>query len=402
MQLNLFTPQRVVDFLHEPHLFDQKTSNPFSEKLLQRIWVEHAQRFNPLVTLKNEIVFIDHPGKLNLSNGPDFEYACLRDSEGLTWHGAIEFHLNEDDWFQHQHHYDANYDKVIAHIFLKEGTKRACNAAKQPIPFHIKLHVKNSTTDLLSLIPSKNKPLCSSVNHAISTQFWDQQIQHAAKKYFEVLCARYQISKQDKETYDQVLKQKIILELWSHLGIPHNREWMLDAAENWLNGLNSNHASWKTKGNRASEIQNKAVKYAESISRKVINVSLQNVNANEFMQCYEGFQKILSEEPTLSKNLQNRLMRFVFLPSIAAAISCYESHFNNQEKLYDLWLSIKTPLPNQIKNYFQSIKSFNENQQSLSPAQEIGWLAQKKFYCSLRACNQCSLIKNQKDILTTE
>ena len=55
-------------------------------------------------------------GKYNAtSSGPDFSDVLLK-IDGLIWSGSVEMHINSSDWYNHKHHLDKTYDKVILHV----------------------------------------------------------------------------------------------------------------------------------------------------------------------------------------------------------------------------------------------------------------------------------------------
>ena len=87
----------------------------YNENLLQFIW-EH-QLFKPqdLTTINGENVHVIKQGVLNKNSGPDFLNAQLKIGEN-TFYGAIEIHVNEQDWYNHNHHLDKAYNSVVLHV----------------------------------------------------------------------------------------------------------------------------------------------------------------------------------------------------------------------------------------------------------------------------------------------
>jgi len=55
------------------------------------------------------------PGKLNLSEGPDFQGAEF-ELDGKIYHGDIEIHRQTNDWYRHYHHLDRRYNSVRLHL----------------------------------------------------------------------------------------------------------------------------------------------------------------------------------------------------------------------------------------------------------------------------------------------
>lgn len=102
------------------------------ELWLHHLWIEKKLYLQPLQNSKNLPITIQHPGWYNRGWGPDFKDAKITIGEH-TLFGDIEFHINESDWFQHRHHIDPRYNKVILHIYLLSSSHSAVNHLKQPI-----------------------------------------------------------------------------------------------------------------------------------------------------------------------------------------------------------------------------------------------------------------------------
>lgn len=109
---------------------------PFLTKIqelwLHQLWLEKQLHLNPLQNHEGLPIRVIHPGWYNRGWGPDFKEAKVTIGETSLF-GDIEFHINEGDWFQHQHHLDPRYNKVILHIYLFEGRRAAMNQLHQPI-----------------------------------------------------------------------------------------------------------------------------------------------------------------------------------------------------------------------------------------------------------------------------
>ncbi len=89
----------------------------FSEQALHQLW---QQRRIPVVLLRttdDQPVEIINAGEYNHDAGPDFRRATIR-LGGKILQGAVELHLDANDWFTHQHHLDAKYNEVILHLAL--------------------------------------------------------------------------------------------------------------------------------------------------------------------------------------------------------------------------------------------------------------------------------------------
>ncbi len=94
-----------------------------TEKLLQYIW--QFQHFNRdgLVTDKNEVIQVIHPGQLNHNQGPDFLDARIKIGNTILA-GSIELHLKTSDWQKHHHSSDINYKNVILHVVYQNDKQQ--------------------------------------------------------------------------------------------------------------------------------------------------------------------------------------------------------------------------------------------------------------------------------------
>ena len=114
--------QRTEDFILGESLISDKVAATESD--LIRAW-EDINPGTRLTTTGGKLVLVIAPGKRNRHAGPDFKNACIY-YDGDFVMGAVECHLQEQDWFQHGHHGDHNYANVILHLIGKpvRGTQR--------------------------------------------------------------------------------------------------------------------------------------------------------------------------------------------------------------------------------------------------------------------------------------
>ncbi|MCM8538408.1 MAG: DUF2851 family protein [Lentisphaeraceae bacterium] len=86
-----------------------------SEKTIQMLWNKQ--------NLLNEILFdtdgkpykILKPGTWNREPGPDFKNALILKGKEKVW-GDVEIHLQPENWNQHGHQFDPNYNDVALHV----------------------------------------------------------------------------------------------------------------------------------------------------------------------------------------------------------------------------------------------------------------------------------------------
>ena len=85
----------------------------FQEKILQIIWNEQILIRN-LQTEGGENLEVLHHGIWNVESGPDFHDGVVAVSEKIK-HGDIEIHFNPEDWNNHYHQVNRDYNNVILH-----------------------------------------------------------------------------------------------------------------------------------------------------------------------------------------------------------------------------------------------------------------------------------------------
>jgi hypothetical protein len=89
-----------------------------TEEFLHYIWKFRLLK-KDLLSGSGEPVTVIHPGEHNHNGGPDFLNARIRLGD-TTWAGNVEIHVNEGDWFRHNHHLDKAYENVILHVVYED------------------------------------------------------------------------------------------------------------------------------------------------------------------------------------------------------------------------------------------------------------------------------------------
>lgn len=88
-----------------------------NEQYIQLIWYYQLIRRDKLITEDGKPIVIRFPGVWNREGGPDFINAHLY-INGKLFIGDIEIHLNQSDWYSHQHEKSGAYSNVILHVAL--------------------------------------------------------------------------------------------------------------------------------------------------------------------------------------------------------------------------------------------------------------------------------------------
>ena len=88
----------------------------FSERHLHCLWFDNKLRPSELKTTEGERVEVLFPGRWNLEAGPDFIGAQLKLANNRMLEGDVEIHIHANDWKNHGHDQDPNYDRVLFHV----------------------------------------------------------------------------------------------------------------------------------------------------------------------------------------------------------------------------------------------------------------------------------------------
>lgn len=111
-QTYTFGDTAVAVSLHEP---EPDVNVP--EALVHNLW--RHQRFDgeALSTTEGTPVQVFDPGHPNDDAGPDFSGAHIRLGD-IDWRGDVEIHTRSGAWFEHEHHRDPRYNRVVLHVTL--------------------------------------------------------------------------------------------------------------------------------------------------------------------------------------------------------------------------------------------------------------------------------------------
>ena len=106
------------------HTVSEKNS-PYNlqEKSLYKTWLFQNFPQTNLFTIAGEALSIIDPGKRNVYEGPDFKDAQVF-INGKLHTGDVEIHINNNDWYTHQHHEDPAYNTVVLHVVIERSSDR--------------------------------------------------------------------------------------------------------------------------------------------------------------------------------------------------------------------------------------------------------------------------------------
>lgn len=103
------------------------------EEFLHYVWQFGLFNRNALQTSDGRDVVVLNSGAHNAHAGPDFFNARLVIG-GTTWVGNVEIHVDEKDWYRHEHQKDAAYNNVILHVvYAGEGNTITLSGESIPV-----------------------------------------------------------------------------------------------------------------------------------------------------------------------------------------------------------------------------------------------------------------------------
>jgi hypothetical protein len=96
--------------------------NKVSERQVTQIWQRVLNTGETLVTEDGKRLEIIYPGRPNDGPGADFRDAVISaNKEVIT--GDVEIHVASSDWYEHGHHLNPAYNRVILHVVMKPDNK---------------------------------------------------------------------------------------------------------------------------------------------------------------------------------------------------------------------------------------------------------------------------------------
>jgi len=91
---------------------------PIRERAMRCIWYGQYLATDSLRTVDGQALNVTTPGWWNVESGPDFLKGELSFDDGPIQRGDIEIHLYASGWYDHQHHENPRYNRVLLHVVL--------------------------------------------------------------------------------------------------------------------------------------------------------------------------------------------------------------------------------------------------------------------------------------------
>ena len=319
------------------------------EQIIQRIWAEQNFIDSKLRTECGLPLKILSPGKWNLSEeGPDFKNASLM-INGTKKHGDIEIHFNTKEWYDHGHHLDPNYNRVVLHITLfpsKPNEKKCRNKLGSQIAQFVLLPIlKESIEEIIegyafeSLVNSESNIFQNFQSSKILSEIRRDHVHFAKQRW---LAKRKFVQNRLKKQSIEEAFHEIFMEV---LGYKRNKVQMSNLAKIFLPSF------WKEENGQVDEIYNR-INYWKIRGLRPANHPKQRIK--QYLQLWKSspdwIDKLLVLEIPDQKIIEHSTRKSLGLPSLNKK---WKSALNNTiggTRVNTLWVDACLPLLSEINN----------------------------------------------------
>ncbi len=388
------------------HLVSEMGRQRYSESLLQWIWQELQFNCTGLRTTGGQALEVVEPGRLNRGRGPDFLEAVIRIG-GLEWHGAVEIHFQEREWFGHGHHKDHAFDGVVLHVVYECNSSRAVRTCGGAIPtLELSQAVGKPLARLLAMNHGSRLPCAGSLNY-ISREAFEKQVEQAHREYFafkmDELFRYYDAEAVPSEAWKRMLMHGI----FRVLGIPGNQQSMERLAgklaplnpegvslSEWICrveqiafGKDTLHFRWNSSGMRPASRPAVRVVQAAALHYAVCRVGVRGF-LHEGIDVWDELVRLAGRENLPGENRREILRGTVFLPAIYILGDLFISD-KLKSGSYTAWLRLQAAPPQEVLTPFRQA-GFRVT----GKANCLGLAHQYKRYCLEKRCHQCKVFKS--------
>jgi hypothetical protein len=137
----------------------------WKEDFIHFIWRYQLFDRQNLQTTRGDKITVLKTGLHNQIQGPDFTHAEVQIGSEI-FHGHIEIHIDNKDWYHHKHQFDQNYDNVILHVVYHQTAEvHTLTSKNQPIPILcLEKYISPLTIEhLFSIMQAKKDIACHDI-----------------------------------------------------------------------------------------------------------------------------------------------------------------------------------------------------------------------------------------------
>ncbi len=386
------------------------------ERLLQFIWANLYFRQENLVTSNQQPLVVLNPGHLNNGDGPDFQHASVK-FDDLTFHGDVELHLESRGWFDHHHHEDPRYDKVVLHVVLDDDELVEARRTDQTrIPtLVLKRYVNESVPNLFRKSRRKTTLACAGLIKDVDPQVIDKQWKKANERYFnfkiQQLQKNYDSSLPPSEAWRHLLAES----LFDGLGIASNRSSMrrlfrllLSSVPNpnvypykdilefglsfsGLNKLENSgklvHHDWSFSNTRPANQPDIRIPQAIAIWYLLWQLPLTTILNESINYSWQLITNIENMTKPVGSERKKILFSTVYLPAIHILGALFHDA-DLQHRAFAGWSAAKIKVPSSILGAFHR-SGLTDEMIKDCPATVF----QYKYMCREARCDECQIMK---------
>jgi len=355
-------------------------------------WGYEIELVNQWLAVKPGTVFYDrqgatvtvlNPGKRNIHEGPDIDEAVIIYKEEIL-RGPVECHLRSRSWFDHKHHTNPVYDRVILHV-VREISASVIHPGLPTITLPRKRKRLPAGCNLSTL--QDREPVLERLR-ILSSLRW----QHLNRRFLRGLDREQAIRKVllgaafrilgaggNQENFGKLAENLDELRLLSLS--PEDRVWYLRVLSERL-GL-----SWKKVGVRPANHPLRRFPLATQIAVFIGSAELDApVTPAAFHDGFDHYFQNLS-----GTGIRIELLGNVFYPFMAAAALKFRE-YGLYARWRSLWFGLKLPY-----SYQKYVRRFG----SVIPPADLRWfwvlqglIHLDRHYCIYRLCRVCPAKKN--------
>jgi ribosomal protein L21E len=376
----------------------------FRESLLQWVWEVQQFEHRDLKTTCGESLQIEHPGLINHGEGPDFQHSRLKIGS-MLWHGDVEIHIAENDWFSHNHHLDDQFEGVVLHVYLKRGKSPAITAdGHTPYALDLMNSIRNPLYRLLLQKQQCGKLPCTGNLTAISEEVFHRQLEKAHREYFEYKAERLLDEYPSGKPVSDAWLSALITVMYETLGVAGNRSPMKCLAgrllemntrqtdpEKFIDAVVEiagvqNRSIWNHTGMRPAGKPENRIRQAAAIHFEILQTPFRDF-LKQGASTWDDFISRVGPGNLPGRQMQNILFATVYLPALYLLGDLLFSNKLKNEAL-TLWQNMDARLPAGI------LKPFRKSGLPYQKFQgKFGLVHQLKRYCRDRNCHRCELFK---------
>lgn len=371
-----------------------------TEDRLQQWWAANPLAGRTLRCRSGKEVRILDAGELNTTDGPDFLNAHVMIG-GIHCYGAVELHLHSSGWFDHHHHLNQAYDKVILHVVSSAGRSAALRTDGTQIP-------ELDLQTIPVIWQSKVEPdlrsgfSCPVAPAFISAEAARSQLEKARTEYFNHKADDFFSFYDPHSGLQEAWKKALIISLFDGMGIPHNRSEYIKAARRVCEVLFTIGAAYteSEKESLLAELTAYHWKYKSvfhathprKILPKLLNVVLL-IRDHPFGDIIRSSDTAIWDQwmkmAGLDGYFKPRVLKAtVFLPALYAA-AVITSNSKLSEMAISEWKKSRVLLPESIR---RELRFLPENVFEYASWQ-LSSVHQVREWCRQRRCADCEVLK---------